>query len=77
MQAVGRLRKLGRNQKVIIFITDEAKLKLRNACKYESNMKTEEKVKTILQWTCLNSVSENEKYFLPNAKLAKIHFFNK
>lgn len=39
-------------------------------------MSTEEKVKIILSWSCLNSVNENERFLYPNAKTANIHFKN-
>lgn len=44
MQAVGRLRKIGRNQKVIILITDEVKAKIRKEYKFKNSMDTREKV---------------------------------
>lgn len=59
MQAVGRLRKIGRNQKVIIALTGEVKEKIKAECGYQEEMTTLEKVKTILSWTCANSVRDN------------------
>ena len=35
-----------------------------------------DKIKAILNWSCMNSVKENQKYFLHNAKLAAIHLDN-
>ena len=76
MQAVGRLRKIGRNQKVLILLTEEIKKKLNSAFEFEEGQKLPEKIKKILNWTCLNSVKENQKFFLLNAKLATIHLSN-
>ena len=76
MQAVGRLRKIGRNQKVLILVTEEVKKKLSSSFGFREEMKLGEKVKVILNWTCMNSVKENQKFFLHNAKLATIHLSN-
>ena len=73
MQAVGRLRKLGRNQKLLIVLTKEVKLKIEQMYGFEENWPSKEKVKAILNWACLNSLKENERYFLENAKLAADH----
>lgn len=56
MQAVGRLRKIGRNQRVVILMTEEVKLRIRRTVQYKDSMSTTEKVKAILSWSCINSV---------------------
>ena len=76
MQAVGRLRKIGRDQKVVILLTNEVKVKIKEKFGFEDSWETVEKVRAILNWSCLNSVKENQKYFLHNAKLAAIHLEN-
>lgn len=38
MQAVGRLRKIGRNQKVIIVMTDEVKMRIKKEQNYNDKM---------------------------------------
>ena len=45
MQAVGRLRKIGRNQKVIILLTAEIKEKIKAESNYRDSMNTKEKVR--------------------------------
>lgn len=40
MQAVGRLRKIGRSQKVVIVMTDEVKLRLKKDRLYKESMST-------------------------------------
>ena len=75
MQAVGRLRKIGRNQKVIIAITKEIERKLQNFG-FKETLNVHEKVKIILNWTCFNSVKENQKFFIHNSNLAAIHLTN-
>ena len=52
------------------------KEKIKQVHGFEEKWKTEEKVKAILNWSFLNSVKENQKYFLQNAKLAAIHLDN-
>lgn len=76
MQAAGRLRKLGRNQKIVILLSEEVSSKIAKQSKFNKDMPCLDKVKTILSWSCTNSVEENYKNFVTNAKLAKIHFFN-
>jgi hypothetical protein len=57
MQAIGRLRKLGRNQKVVIMMTDEITTIIKKSHLYHDKLSTKEKVKLILCWSCQNSVS--------------------
>ena len=76
MQAVGRLRKIGRNQKVIILLTAEIKEKIKADSQYKDSLSTRDKVREILYWACVNSVKDNEKFMLPNVKLAKKHLLN-
>ena len=76
MQAVGRLRKIGRDQKVVILLTSEVKAKIKEMFGFGDKWETVDKVKAILNWSCMNSVKENQKYFLHNAKLATIHLDN-
>ena len=57
MQAIGRLRKLGRNQKVVIMMTDEISTIIKKSHPYHDKLSTKEKVKLILCWSCQNSVN--------------------
>lgn len=56
MQAVGRLRKIGRKQKVIIIITSEIMKQIEKDQPFNEKMSCTEKVKSILSWSCINSV---------------------
>ena len=76
MQAVGRLRKIGRDQKVVILLTGEVKAKIKEMYGFKEKWATRDKVIAILNWSCMNSVKENHNYFLHNAKLAAIHLDN-
>jgi uncharacterized protein YgbK (DUF1537 family) len=74
MQAVGRLRKFGRKQKIHILGTKE---NFNTIEKFDiEKMTTEEKIDAIIQWVCDNSVKDNKKMLYPNMKLAWIHFEN-
>jgi hypothetical protein len=72
MQAVGRLRKFGRNQKIQIIGTDEIFSSIIGLNLVEQTPK--QKTIKILEWVCSNSISDNKKMLYPNAKLAWIHF---
>ena len=76
MQAVGRLRKLGRNQKVVILMNNEIKTKIRETYGFEEEWSVYKKVKAIINWSCINSINETMKYMLHNSKLANIHLEN-
>ena len=64
MQAVGRMRKLGRNQKLVIILTEEVKMKIREMYRFEEKWSCEEKVKAILNWACLNSLKETRSIWM-------------
>ena len=74
MQAAGRLRQFGRDQRIVICSTEEIISSIRN---YKQNMNVEEKAETIIDWTCTNSINDNLKMLDPNSKLAWIHLSNK
>ena len=40
MQAVGRLRKLGRNQKIVVILTEEVKMKISREVSFDDKMTT-------------------------------------
>jgi hypothetical protein len=44
MQAAGRLRKIGRNQKIIFVMTSEIKQKIIKACKYDDSLSLKQKI---------------------------------
>ena len=52
------------------------KAKIKEINGFEDDWETAEKVKTILNWSCMNSIKENRNYFLQNTKLATIHLEN-
>ena len=56
MQAAGRLRKIGRNQKIVFIITSEVKNNLVKSFGYHKKLSIKEKVKVILNWVCINSM---------------------
>ena len=44
MQAAGRLRKIGRNQKIVFVMTSEVKEKIKKFCDYSDELSLREKV---------------------------------
>lgn len=74
MQAVGRLRKFGRNQSICILSTEENFNKIDNFDLKKSSVRN--KTSAIIAWTCMNSINDNKKMMYPNCKLAWIHFKN-
>jgi len=68
MQAVGRLRKFGRNQKIIIFGTSDNLIKIEDL--NINNQTTETQIIKVLKWVCSNTVDDNKKLLYPNSKLA-------
>ena len=71
MQAVGRLRKFGRNQKIMILSTEYSFNKINEISSSPGEEITAQK---IIEWTCANAINENKKWLYPNSKLAWIHF---
>ena len=77
MQAIGRLRKLGRNQKLFIILTEEVKRKIKEMYDFNETWPSYEKTKAVLNWCCLNSIKENKKLMSNNIRLAAIHLQSK
>lgn len=80
MQAAGRMRKLGRNQTLIIMATHEVFTSIPTFPK--EHQEVEKKVeeidtkslsKLILAWSCTNSIKENENILLQYANLGWKH----
>jgi hypothetical protein len=70
MQAGGRLRKFGRNQKIYILGTPE----ILNNIKQIKGKKGKEKISGLIEWSCENSIDRNYTLMLPNSKLALTHY---
>ena len=56
MQAIGRLRKLGRNQKLFIILTEEVKRKIKEMYDFDQTWPSQKKAKAVLNWCCMNSI---------------------
>jgi hypothetical protein len=76
MQAIGRLRKLGRDQKLFIVLNEEVKRKIQNMYGFKDNWSIKEKTKAVANWCCMNSIKENKKFMSHNIRLATLHFEN-
>ena len=58
MQAVGRLRKIGRDQKIYIFLPTEVEKLLEEGYGYKKSLELDKKIKIILKWLLKNTFKE-------------------
>lgn len=84
MQAVGRLRKLGRNQSIIIMATHEVFSSLpkfpKQIAEVDKKLKDTAKetlVQLILSWTLSNTIHENENLLLQYSNLGWKYVYSK
>jgi hypothetical protein len=76
MQAIGRLRKFGRNQQLVMIMTSEVKLTIEKVNTNYNKLTDKEKLEVIINWTLLNSTKNIEEYIYCHSKNARIHLQN-